>query len=147
MTCSQHGQIWTSDSDPSPFSLRKDDVGLGNGNELAVGLGVTTSIAEDALDYVGRADLPVGAYLDLMPVGGLSARAIADASAAAGWALAVRSKVRELVRSTGATKVHLFVASPGGAALFLGHFWNRVPATPLYADTSPGYVPACHLPS
>ena len=147
VTCSQRGHIWTSDGDPSPFDLREDVVELGNGNELAVGLGVTTSIAEDALDYVRRADLPVQAYLDLTPVDGPSDRAIPDASAATGWALAVRSKVRDLVRSTDATKVHLFVASPGGAAFLLGHFWNRVPATQLYADTSPGYVPAYHLPS
>ena len=147
VTCSQRGDIWTSDSDPSPFGLREDVVELGNGNELAVGLGVTTSIAEDALDYVRRADLPVQAFLDLTPVDGPSDRAIPDASAAIGWALAARNKVRELVRSTDATKVHLFVASPGGAAFLLGHFWNRVPATQLYADTSPGYAPAYLLPA
>jgi len=147
VTCSQRGHVWSSYSDPSPFGLQEDVVELGNGKELAVGLGVTTSIAEDVLAYVRRADLPVHAYLDLMPVGGPGDRAIADASAAVGWALAVRGKVRELVRSTGAAKVHLFIASPGGAAFLLGHYWNRVPATQLYADTSAGYVRAYHLPS
>ncbi len=147
VTCSQRGHFWTSDSDPSPCGLREEVVELGNGNELAVGLGVTTNIAADALDYIRRVDLPVQTYSDLTPVDGPSDRAIADASAATGWALTVRSRVRELVRSTSATKVHLFIASPAGAALFLGHFWNRVPATQLYADTSIGYAPAYLLPA
>ncbi len=147
VACSQRGHIWTSDSDPSPFGLREVVVELGNGKELAVGLGVTTGIAEDALAHVRRTNLPVQAYLDLTPVDGPSDRAIPNASAATGWALAVRSKVRELVRSTGATEVHLFIASPAGAAFFLGHFWNRVPATRIYADTSSGYLPAYLLPA
>ncbi len=147
VTCNQRGNVWSSDSDPSPFGLTERVVELGNGNEVAVGLSVTTSIANDALEYVRRAELPVRAYSDLTPSEGPSDHAIAGASAARGWALAVRNKVREIVRSTDATKVHLFIASPGGAAFFLGHFWNRVPATQLYADTSPGYAPAYLLPA
>ena len=147
VTCKQRGDNWSSDSDSSPFGLKEEVVELGNGKEVAVGLSVTTNIAHDALEYVRRAELPVHAYFDLAPHDGPSDHTIADASAARGWALAVRDRVREIVRSTGAEKIHLFIASPGGAAFFLGHFWNRVPTTQLYADTSPGYAPAYLLPS
>lgn len=147
VACAQRGEIWSSEVDPSPFALAKNVTELGSGSDVAIGLSVTTSIVDDVLEHVRRAELSVRAYIDLAPERGPSDRAIADASAARGWALAVRDTVREVVRSTGAAKIHLFISSPGGAAFLLGHLWNRVPTTQLYADTSPGYAPAYLLPA
>ena len=147
VSCVQRGEIWSSEVDPAPFALAKEITELGSGSDLAIGLSVTTSIADDVLDYVRRAQLPARAYIDLAPARGPSDRAIADAAVARGWALAVRDTVREVISSTGAERIHLFIASPGGAAFLLGHLWNRVPTTQLYADTSPGYAPAYLLPA
>ncbi len=144
--CVQRGEIWSSDADPSPYPLVQAATEIGAGSDMAIGLSVTTSIADDVLEHVRRAELPVRTYIDLAPERGSGDRAMHDASAARGWAIAVRDTVRELVRSTGAAKIHLFIASPGGAAFLLGHLWNRVPTTQLYADTSPGYAPAYLLP-
>lgn len=32
------------------------------------------------------------------------------------------------------------MATPAGAALLLGHFWNHVPETQVYASLPPGYA-------
>jgi hypothetical protein len=47
--------------------------------------------------------------------------------------------MRDVAR--GAGRVHLFQSVPNGLALMLGHIWNRLPDTLLYADLNPGYVP------
>ena len=59
VSCVQRGEIWSSEVDPSPFALAKDVTELGSGSDLAIGLSVTTSIADDVLDHVRRAELPV----------------------------------------------------------------------------------------
>ena len=39
-------------------------------------------------------------------------------------------------------RVHLFLATPIGLALLLGHRWNRVAPTIVYDDLPPGYEAA-----
>ena len=68
-----------------------------------------------------------------------------DAAAAVGWAHAARKEVRAAVRNTGARRVHLFMSAPAGAALLLGHIWNRV-GTTVYEDLSPGYASTFEIP-
>ena len=145
--CAQRGEIWSSDVDPSPSPLAVEVMELGIGSDLAIGISATTSIADDVLEHLRGAVLPVKAYIDLAPERGPGDRAIVNASAARGWAVEVRNTVREMVRSTGAARIHLFISSPGGAAFLLGHLWNRLPTTQIYADMSPGYAPAYLLPA
>ncbi|WP_437953754.1 SAVED domain-containing protein [Sorangium sp. So ce296] len=143
----QGGQRWGSDSTPVDFPVHVSaPVELGAGGELAVGLSVTNDLAEDVLAYLRGSALPVGRFVAIAAAPAPSRTAIPDAASAMGWALAVRQVVRDQVRATGASKVHLFLSGPAGGALLLGHLWNRIPSTQLYEDLSPGYAPAFLIP-
>jgi hypothetical protein len=39
-------------------------------------------------------------------------------------------------------RIHLFLAMPGGLALLLGHFWDRMPPTQTYEDLLAAYEKA-----
>ncbi|XXX77651.1 SAVED domain-containing protein [Sorangium sp. So ce134] len=147
VACVQGGQRWGSDVTPAEFPVHVSaPVELGAGGELAVGLSVTNDLAEDVLAYLRGSALPVGRFVAIAATPAPSRTAIPDAASAMGWALAVRQVVRDQVRATGARKVHLFLSGPAGGALLLGHLWNRIPATQLYEDLSPGYAPAFLIP-
>ena len=147
VSCVQRGEVWSSNAVPSHVRVARRRKDIGQGPDLAVILSVTTEIDQDVERYIRQAQLPVRACLHLVPESGATDHALVDESAARGWALAARDAVREAVSATAVEKVHLFVAAPAGAALLLGHLWNRVPTTQLYADTNPGYVPAYVIPA
>ncbi|WP_437327124.1 SAVED domain-containing protein [Sorangium sp. So ce381] len=147
VACVQRGERWSSDVASDEFPLRVGaPVELGAGGDLAVGLSVANDISEDVLAYLRRSGLPVGRFVEIAAAPAPSDTAIPDAARAKGWARAVRQVVREQVRATGARRVHLFLSGPAGAALLLGHLWNRIPGTQLYEDLSPGYGPAFFIP-
>ena len=91
-------------------------------------------------------NLPAARYVDLSPQGGVGPLSLPDAAAAVGWAHAAREGIRAAVRDSGARRVHLFMCAPAGAALLLGHIWNRVGTTVVYEDLSPGYAPTFEIP-
>jgi len=64
-----------------------------------------------------------------------------DANHAMGWAMRAIDLITREARNMRAAKIHLFLATPMGAALFLGHLWNRIPPTQLYEDVKTGYEP------
>lgn len=147
VACMQAGERWGTEVTPGDFQV---DVAppteVGAGGDLAVGLSVSNDLSLDVLSYVRAAALPVGRFLHIAAAPTPSKTAIPDAPRAMGWAIAVRNLVRAQVRETGARKLHLFLSSPAGAALFLGHEWNRVPTTQVYEDLNPGYAPAFLIP-
>lgn len=121
-------------------------VDLVQGPDLPVGLSVTNEIIADVVSYCQQVSLPVARYVDLSPLAGVGALSIADAAAAVGWAHATRERIRSAVRDSGARRVHLFMSVPAGAALLLGHIWNRIGTTVVYEDLSPGYVSTFEFP-
>lgn len=147
VSCFQKEQWWSSEAAPTSFALSENTTPLGLGNEIAVGLSVTTSIGPDVMAYCRKAALPVLQYVDLAPEGGAGPQAIGDGTAALGWAVAVRSAVRNAVRPFAGARIHLFMSGPAGGALLLGHVWNRVGPTVVYEDLSPGYAPTFEIPS
>jgi SMODS-associated and fused to various effectors sensor domain len=56
------------------------------------------------------------------------------------WARETLQAIRIAARDHNG-QVHLFMYTSASAALFLGHIWNRVPATQLYDDNLRGYSP------
>lgn len=150
VSCVQRDDVWDS-SAAAEFmnlkSLKRRPTPIEQGPDLAIGLSVTTSIAREVRQYVRGERLPVKTYLDLQPAGGAGSDSLPDASAARRWAEAVR----DAVRKSGASRVHLFMAAPAGAAMLLGHFWNYMPETQLYAPMprgdDPAYAPAYTFPS
>jgi hypothetical protein len=146
VACKQRGQLWSSEIAPAEFKLADTAVDLSQGPDLAVGLSVTNAITADVVSYCKQVNLPAARYVDLSPQGGIGPLSIPDAAAAVGWAHAAREGIRAAVRESGARRVHLFMSAPAGAALLLGHIWNRVGTTVIYEDLNPGYAPTFEIP-
>jgi hypothetical protein len=146
VACKQKGQLWSSEIAPTAFKLTDAVVDLSQGPDLAVGLSVTNDITADVVSYCKQVNLPAVRYVDLSPQGGVGPLSLPDAAAAVGWAHAAREGVRTAVRDSGARRVHLFMSAPAGAALLLGHIWNRVGTTVVYEDLNPGYVSTFEIP-
>ena len=87
------------------------------------------------------------AGIDLQPGGGAGPTAISDGGAARDMAVAMRNEVRGFVRSHRPSKLHLFLACPGAFAMLLGHCWDRVADTQVYADLAPGYAESYLIPN
>lgn len=146
VACKQKGQLWSSEIAPAAFKLADTVVDLSQGPDLAVGLSVTNAITADVVSYCRQVNLPAARYIDLSPRGGVGPLSLPDAAAAVGCAHAARERIRAAVRGSGARRVHLFMSAPAGAALLLGHIWNRVGTTVVYEDLSPGYTSTFEIP-
>jgi hypothetical protein len=146
VACKQRGQWWSSEVTPSIFDVVATTAELGQGSEIAIGLSVTNPVGADVIGYCRENNLPISRYVDLSPVAGPGPTSIPTNESAVGWALSTRDAIRAAKRSHGATKVHLFMSGPAGAAMMLGHFWNRVGPTLVYEDLSPGYAPTFEVP-
>lgn len=146
VACKQKGQLWSSEIAPPAFKIAETVVDLSQGTDLAVGLSVTNAITADVVSYCKQVNLSAARYVDLSPQGGVGPLSLPDAATAVGWAHAAREGVRAAVRDSGARRVHLFMSAPAGAALLLGHIWNRVGTTVIYEDLSPGYASTFVIP-
>jgi hypothetical protein len=145
VTTQQRGVTWSTDVAPGACSVAVEEERLGDGAEVAVVLSVTRDIASAVKAYVVK-DVPaVGRLLHVRVLPEPSPRAFPDAAAAMRWAITVRDAVSRHEAAASAPKLHLFQCGPAGAALFLGHIWNRVPSTLLYEDANPGYLPTIFL--
>jgi hypothetical protein len=135
----QRGELWESDAEATPFPLQASERGIESGDDLAVCLSISNEIAPDVSAFLQFQGLPVGQILVLTPQEGPDRAAISSPAEAEGCAQAALDLVRAHVG--GAEQAHLFLSCPNGLAVLLGHVWNRVPPTRVYADLSPGYQP------
>jgi hypothetical protein len=147
LACEQsNGERWSTESNPASMDLVSEPEELGLGEDLAVGLSIARDLAADVRDCIHQARLPIRRFVHIrLPE--IGNRSMPDAAHVIGWAMKVRDIVSQAARNPRPAKVHLFAATPLAAALFLGHFWNRVPPTQLYEDLSPGYAPSFFLPA
>lgn len=139
LSIKQRGEDWSSEGDREPFVLKPFERDIGRGADLAVCLSISNGIADDVCAFIESEDLPVQRILDLAPVAGADRAAIPSAAQARGCVQAALDLVR--VQTAGAPQLHLFLSCPNGFAVLLGHVWNRLPSTRVYADLSPGYQP------
>jgi hypothetical protein len=147
MTVASHqgGQLWSADEPAAGNSrLTIRETAIGQGDDLAVALAITADPTDDVQAHLAAAGLPVGSLATIAPAAGAGNQAITGPGHAVAVALAMREEIRQLARTTGTQRLHLFLACPGGFALLLGHWWNRVPTTQLYEDLGAGrgYTPA-----
>lgn len=122
---------------------------LGSGTDLAVGIALAADLSEDVMRFLKESVPEVGRVVCIVPETGASNVAIGGDAQARGWALNTRDLVRKLVRNHRPSHVHFFLATPHGAALLLGHLWDRMPPTQLYEDLGPlkGYCPSFTIPN
>lgn len=125
---------------------RLEDLGLGD--ELVIGISVTGDLHEDVADYLRAEGASVGRLITLSPANGVGHHAVGSGAEALGLAKAIRDHVRGLTKGYTCT-LHLFMFAPLGLAVFLGHLWNRVPATQLYEElgSTGGYQKTFLIPA
>ncbi|MEU8337810.1 SAVED domain-containing protein [Micromonospora sp. WMMA1976] len=145
ITYLQNSAAWTSNAKHVPISA-PDGVTttVGNGNELAVAIGMSVDPTSAVSRYVSDANLAIDRILTLLPADGAHDQSVAGAGEAVAYAQALRNAIRQDLECKPAARVHIFLAGPGGLALLLGHRWNRVAQTTVYEDLGAGrgYVPA-----
>ncbi len=145
ITYLQNGNAWASNakhvSVPAPSNVTTV---VGAGHELAVAIGMTVDPTTAVTRYIEDANLQIDRVLTLLPADGAHDQSVAGPGEAVAFAQALRNAVRQDLERKPATRVHLFLAGPGGLALLLGHRWNRVAPTTVYEDLGAGhgYVPA-----
>jgi hypothetical protein len=132
------GVAWSTISPPASdreHVVPQSNAGsLSSGSRLAVAVSLTHPVGDDAryfLRAAGWQDIPI---LELDPPAGTEVGhySVGTANWLVDWARAARAAIRQAVTASGAIEVHLFIAAPAQAALFLGHFWNMLPATVVY---------------
>ena len=143
----QGSEIWDSGASAVSVRPKKRRTRIGQGDDLAVGLSIARNVAPAVRRYIKEERLSVETYIDFAPADGPSGQAIPDAATARGWAVAVRDAVQQASEEDAGRTVHLFMAVPAGVALLLGHLWNHVPPTQVYAPLNPGYEPAYTIPA
>ena len=146
----QGGVPWPSEGEVGEFPVQvSTDRKLGDGTELGLGIGVAADPSEDVLSFVQESVPQAGRLICIIPETGSSNVAIGNDTDARAWALQTRDLVRIVVRRYRPAKIHLFLAAPHGAALLLGHLWDRMPVTQLYEDLGPGngYLPCFLIPN
>jgi hypothetical protein len=136
----QGPELWASDvpSEPQP-QLQVSTVHVGQGEDLAVILGVTNDPTEDVLAFVRSTKLPAAITLTFLPPGGPADDTVRGSGHAIAIVQAVRDATRQMLRDYPGATVHLFLACPGALAMLLGHRWNRVARTVVYEDLKTTY--------
>lgn len=137
--------VWTAETGDcaSRLLLTAPDGIFDAGPEIALVVNLSTDGTADANSYFHalRPDLPVFA---VTAEGGPDRRFFRSPEHTAATALSTRQLARDLLRS-GVTRLHLVLCATAPFALFLGHFWDRVPDVQLYEDLAPGYEPAFEI--
>jgi hypothetical protein len=129
----QRGALWRSDAAyESPVLPAVTEYDLGQGDDIAIGIEIATTLTNDVRSFLREQQVPAGRLVILSPRGGPRDNAVSGPEDAAALAVGIRDTVRQLAR--GHRRVHLFLAGPMGLALLLGHRWNRVAPTIVYED-------------
>ncbi|MFI7529701.1 SAVED domain-containing protein [Nocardia salmonicida] len=119
---------------------------VGDGCDLAVAIALTYDPTDDVCDYLETSAIPIGRILSLSTAGGPSKTSVPGPGWSADWVRRARDHVQAAAKGMRAERVHLFLSSPAGVALFLGHDWNLLPTTIVYDHLGiRGYSPTVTL--
>jgi hypothetical protein len=144
----QGGQLWASDQGAPGGTVQPGDHDVALGSELAIVVSVANDVTESVLSYVRDAQLPVGQLLSLSPLDGPGNEVVQSGADAAQLALAARDAARSSLAASGSSRIHLFLSTPAGFALLLGHRWNALAATIVYEHLGGAkYVETMTLPA
>jgi len=142
--------MWTTADKPGPADeiatlVPPEPSAAGEGAPWVVTVSVSQDISEEVTVYA-KDQLRDAALVHFRPAAGPSRTALRDGGDAVAFVLKVCSALRRLRIAHKPPAIHLFLAMPGACALFLGHFWDRMPDTLVYWDLgSPGAYEAAFL--
>lgn len=147
----QRGELWSTSAPAQHASPGHDDgawllsaanVNGGVGDDVAIVISLTHDATADVTRFVESQGM-VGKVLTITTDIGPGQDALRTGGHARTWARSARDLLRQefgkLERRP--TRLHLFMAAPAGAAVFLGHSWNLMPETVVYEHLDPGYAP------
>lgn len=133
LAVNQGPQLWSSHEPyAAPARPRTTEHRIDHGDDLAVALAIATDPTAEVLDYLSESHLPVQRLLVLHSPGTVKDNSVGNAHDALALIIGIRDTVRQASRHH--PRVHLFLATPMGLALLLGHRWNRVRPTLVYED-------------
>ena len=141
--------VWSSEGSLSSVAVEHTVETLGPGQDLAVGIALSSDLSPDVREYLAGRQADAGKYAGIYPGSGSGNQSVNGAAEARGYAYTIRNLVRNLVREHKSDQLHLFLSAPNGVALLLGHIWDRMPPTQLYEDLGParGYAPCYLIPN
>jgi hypothetical protein len=138
----QRNVEWRSDTPPANVEAPVlGRVVLHQGADLAIAVGLTHDPTNDVANYLRDVAAPINELIVLGTTDGPGQNAVPDSAFAIGWAHAARAAILAAVSQTTASRLHLFLAAPAGAALTLGHHWNLLPPTTVYEHLGSSYAP------
>lgn len=146
----QGNSPWSSKGAGTKFPVKVVcDEKLSDKNEIAISIAVSLDPSQDVKNYLQSSPHNIGRYVCIIPAVGVGNTAFKNEKQVRQWSCNVRDLVREIIRNYRPSKIHLFLAIPHGAALLLGHLWDRMTPTQLYED--PGgvghYSPSFFIPN
>lgn len=127
-------QLWST-NDPFDTALVPGAIEheIGQGDEIAVAIAVSTDLSEDVLEYLREQNVPVGKLIVLTPPSSSAQDgSVPDSATANALAVGIRDHLRRSTRRV--RRIHLFLACPMGLAVLLGNRWNRLCQTVVYED-------------
>lgn len=133
----QRDREWSSSGEHADIALERVEHGLGQGDQLAIGISIAVDVSDDVLAYLVQERIPVAKLVNFLPARGVGREAVNGPDEARGLAQTLLDATRAEV-SGHEPPLHLFMAGPLGLSLLLGHVWNRMPTTQLYDDLGPG---------
>jgi hypothetical protein len=133
ITVMQRGTPWPSDAPyTTPITPTSTEYGIRQGEDVAIAIEVATTMTAEVQAFLLDRRIPVSRLVVLGPSGGPRDNAVAGAEQACALAVGLRDAARRAAH--GHPRVHLFLATPMGLALLLGHRWNRIVPTTVYED-------------
>lgn len=141
---------WSSKGDVEKYPVEMIcDEKLSDKNEMAISVALSVDPTRDVKHYLESFSNDIGKYICIAPAIGTGNTIIKNEKEARQWAYNVRDMIRNIVREYHPSKIHLFLAVPHGAALLLGHLWDRMPPTQLYEDLGAlsEYFPSFLIPN
>lgn len=113
-------RTWRADDGSSGAAFDVQAARLGDGEELAIAIGIAQPVMAQAQAYISR-NLPnVGTLLSFMPPGGPSHQAVRGGAHAAALAEQVSNAVRAARGSDPDAVAHIFAACPNSLLFYLG---------------------------
>jgi hypothetical protein len=111
---------------------------------VACGVSITGSLDEDVRKHLAAApELRASALLLLRPDRDLGRNALRSAGDAVALARSAKTRMREFVKGSNATRLLLYYFGPLSGACFIGHQLNAVcRQIQIMEDQQPGYVPS-----
>lgn len=134
-------EIWRTKDSAIPQSFESEMMVMDpEGKDLMVSISVNRDVEKTAEQYMKEQKLSIHSWLKLSF--GKDGGHLKGGGEALGLAQAMGKRIRRENDTRNPLRVHLFVASPSGFALFLGRELNALNAVQVYEHVPPTYEPS-----